>query len=358
MFWYKEAKHTSVDVIGIKHKGRVRKNNEDNYLIITPDKGKNITETVLLLADGMGGYNKGEIASKVAIESFKDYFFKHKNEKKLANKVFDAIKYANDEVYNLSTNPTHTEYEGMGTTIAVLVIYTDYAVIGNVGDSRIYVLENDNLLQISEEHTYVNEIGLSPEQAKNHPDKNVITRSIGKKKNVKPYVTTMIVKESSTFLLCSDGLTTHVSDRFIRKILNSNQNLREKVNILLTEALRNGGTDNISIILATPKKIKQSALTKKKNNKKRNIARSKIIIVILVIIILILILFKTNNKINPGLWFSQEQTDTTKIKEDSNQHLLNNTDSVEKNKVQTKESNTKNDTESIGKKNKEHKIAH
>ena len=297
MLRLKKIKHTSVNVVGLTHKGRVRKNNEDSYLIITPNEKKDNKETVMLLADGMGGYNKGEVASKLAIESFKEFFYKDNQQKKLASKVFDAIQYANKQVFSAAT--TAPSHEGMGTTLAVLVIYQDYAVIGNVGDSRIYVFEDNNLVQISEEHTFVNEIGLSPEQARNHPDKNVITRSIGKKHQVQPYVNTVIVKDGCVFLLCSDGLTTHVKDRFIRKVLSGKETLKDKANILLQEALKNGGTDNISIILASPIKIKQTELTKNLN--KIN-SKSKIFLRFLIVFFLIFLVYIFVKNFKPFSW--------------------------------------------------------
>lgn len=251
-------RYTVVEVSAVSHKGKIRKNNEDYYRLVFPNTYKHFRETLLVLADGMGGYNNGEVASKLAVNLFIDFYRKSK-EKRLINKIYNALINTNKNVYNEALK--NDKYSGMGTTIALLVIYNDFAVIANIGDSRIYHYSNNILHQLSEDHSWVKEIGLTDEEAKLHPKRNIITRTIGKKADVIPYLHTVPIKKGDIFLLCSDGLTTHVSDQQINKVLGSSVTLQEKQNFLLKLALDAGGSDNITIILAQPSKIRRSKKT-------------------------------------------------------------------------------------------------
>ena len=268
-------RYTVVEVSAVSHKGKIRKNNEDYYRLVFPTNYKQFKETLLVLADGMGGYNKGEVASKLAVNLFID-FYRKSREKRLINKIYNALINTNKNVYNEALK--NDKYSGMGTTIALLVIYNDFAVIANIGDSRIYHYSNNILHQLSEDHSWVKEIGLTDEEAKLHPKRNIITRTIGKKAEVIPYLHTVPIKKGDIFLLCSDGLTTHVSDHQINKVLGSSVTLQEKQNFLLKLALDAGGSDNITIILAQPTKIRRS---KKTSPKRRYL--SLIVIILFVI---------------------------------------------------------------------------
>lgn len=291
-FYLFSKKYTIVDAFSLSHRGRIRKNNEDFCKIINPNPREKITETILALADGMGGYNKGEIASKLAVDYFLHFFFKS-SEKKLAQKVADSIVLANKEIYKISSKDD--DHYGMGSTLAVVVIYNEYAVIANVGDSRIYHLVDKNLIQLSEEHTWVNEVGLSPKEARIHPNRNVITRNIGKSNHVQPYVDVIKINEKDLFLLCSDGLTTHVSDRSIRQILDKPTTLKSKIFSLLKSALNKGGTDNITIVLASPLKINPSGKLKKSR-------RKRIISFIAIIILIAILIYSICDFLKPQNW--------------------------------------------------------
>lgn len=255
---------TIVKATAVSHKGKIRKNNEDYYRIVLPSSKNRLKESIFVLADGMGGHNKGDVASKLAVHSFIDAYI-HSEEKRLVTKILNALLSANKSVYARSMKDSR--YAGMGTTITLVVIYNDLAVIGNVGDSRVYLFRDAHLTQLSEDHSWVKEIGLSDEEARKHPKRNVITRTIGKNPEVTPYLQTIPLHKGDIFLLCSDGLTTHVADQNIQKILESNVSLKDKQRLLLKLALEGGGTDNISIILAQAIKIKSS----KKSPKKRRI---------------------------------------------------------------------------------------
>lgn len=295
---------TIVKATAVSHKGKIRKNNEDYYQIILPSSVNRFKESIFILADGMGGYNKGDVASKLAVHSFIE-FYTRSEERRLVNKIYTALTNANKNVYDRSVKSS--QYAGMGTTIALLVIYNDLAIISNVGDSRIYHYTDNHLSQVSEDHSWVKEIGLSDEEAINHPKRNVITRTIGKNSEVIPYLHTIPIKKGDIFLLCSDGLTTHVSNENIKKILASKASLRDKQRILLKLALDGGGKDNITTILAQIYKVKSS----RKQSKKRRTMSLLIVFLFLLISAIGFLFYKEGNFSGNFLYPDTVSDDTT-----------------------------------------------
>ena len=231
--------------------GIVRDHNEDSVIIV-----ENNEATLLAVADGMGGHKAGEIASSIAISSiskrFSESFFKMTKAaavewiKTCANEINNQIfKYTEE-------NP---ESKGMGTTLVLAIVTSEYILFGNIGDSSGFVMKDGKLHKVTKDHTLVNLLlaagELTEEEAKNHPKKNILMNALG----IDIFDCSM---EISEILLCSDGLTTMVSEDQIEKVLLEDTTTEEKVIKLIKKANNRGGNDNISI--AYLKKDKGSEL--------------------------------------------------------------------------------------------------
>ena len=247
--------------------GQVRDLNEDN--IFFSDKNIGDLENLYIVADGMGGHKAGEVASNLAINSFIDYVKNNKCEDK--NLVLDflvnAVGYANNIIYEKAKADLNCS--GMGTTLSACTFFDKKIYCVHVGDSRIYLANNNiNYKQLSIDHTYVNEMlrtgKINLEQAKNHPQKNIITRAVGIDKNLKTdaFVLPVDININNYFLICSDGLTCVLDDKEIFDlVLNKNLDLdlginisldlklENKVDTLINLANQKGGYDNISVVL-------------------------------------------------------------------------------------------------------------
>ena len=227
--------------------GKVRTHNEDNVIILN---NKN-NEFILAVADGMGGHKAGEVASNIAIEYIRESFEKLET----LGKKEDAIDYLrhivkeiNNKIFDYTKN--HPESKGMGTTLVIAVKTDDYILYGNIGDSSGYVMKNGLLHKITKDHTLVNLLvstgELTPEQAKFHPRKNLLTRALGANDPIEIDIFDVDTNVSGLFL-CSDGLTNMVADDQIEKVLNNKSSIEEQVEKLIKKSNMRGGTDNISI---------------------------------------------------------------------------------------------------------------
>ena len=227
--------------------GKVRTHNEDNVIILN---NKN-NEFILAVADGMGGHKAGEVASNIAIEYIRESFEKLET----LGKKEDAIDYLrhivkeiNNKIFDYTKN--HPESKGMGTTLVIAVKTDDYILYGNIGDSSGYVMKNGLLHKITKDHTLVNLLvstgELTPEQAKFHPRKNLITIALGANDPIEIDIFDVDTAVSGLFL-CSDGLTNMVADDQIEKVLNNKSSIEEQVEKLIKKSNMRGGTDNISI---------------------------------------------------------------------------------------------------------------
>ena len=221
------------------HVGKVRKNNEDALIFIEPE--------TFAVADGMGGQAAGEVASKILIDTAKNFLPtvpEPHNEDILKKVIMKSNAAILREVAN---NP---EYKGMGTTATILHIYKDRAYYAHVGDSRIYRLKNNILEQITQDHSYVENLvrkgEITPSEARVHPMKNFLTQAVGAVPEVEVDTASFSVNIGDIFLLCTDGLTNMVDDKKITEILLSSENPAEK---LIQAALDNGGADNVSVIV-------------------------------------------------------------------------------------------------------------
>lgn len=230
--------------------GKVRLNNEDQAIALTNASGN----VLLVVCDGMGGQNKGDLASSLAVNTIISSF---KNRKGFLNSYFarlwvgQAIREANKSIYDQSqSNPA---YHGMGTTVTLLLIIKDVAIMGHVGDSRCYFLKSHHdLVQVSEDQTYVGYLlrtgQITPEQALTHPKRHVLMNALGIYPSasvdikVFPYL-------GEEVLLCSDGLYNNVPVEDIAAVVKGSDSVEQKVNELIAIGNKNGGSDNIAVVL-------------------------------------------------------------------------------------------------------------
>ena len=222
------------------HVGKVRYNNEDSLIVIEPE--------TYVVADGMGGASAGEVASKMLIETVKNFLTKAA--RPWHEKILEqAILLANDKILN--TARRHEEYHGMGTTATILSLDGGRAYFAHVCDSRLYLLRDNFFRQITEDHSYVETLirrgELKEEEARFHPMKNVLTQAVGAMTNLSIDKASFPVERGDTFLLCTDGLTNMVNDADIVKILQTAEN---PADALIEVALDAGGRDNVSVIVA------------------------------------------------------------------------------------------------------------
>lgn len=232
-------------VVSATNVGNYRKNNEDSYYV-------NESKNLYVLADGMGGHLAGERASKMATEIIGQDFEKDREIKSIDDAIeilSSSIRDANKKIFDSSQE--NEDYRGMGTTLSSGLILGDVLIYSNIGDSRIYRI-NEGMEQITQDDSFVNyliEIGeITEEEAKNHPKKNVLTKAMGTTSDIEVIVNTLDIKDKDVFLFCSDGLTNMVSDEEIFKIVKENSP-EEARDMLLDLALKNGGMDNITFIL-------------------------------------------------------------------------------------------------------------
>ena len=228
--------------------GKKRANNEDNFVVLK--KGG-----VVLLAvfDGMGGMEKGEVASSIAAQTANEMFEKRADFSSPEDFIAEVLKKANEKIFQYAES--HNLSGKMGTTAATALIKDGVLFAGNVGDSRVYVLKEGRLLQVTHDHTlvaYQLKNGLiSEKEARESKQKNVLMRALGVKKDVDVETYPEIaLGPGDKVLLCSDGLYNMVSSERIEHILKSNRTTEEKVRALIDYANRNGGEDNITVIVA------------------------------------------------------------------------------------------------------------
>ena len=232
-------------VVSATNVGNYRKNNEDSYYV-------NESKNLFVLADGMGGHLAGERASKMATEIIGEDFAGEREVISIDDAIeilSSSIRDANKKIYDSSQE--NEDYRGMGTTLSSGLILDDVLIYSNIGDSRIYRI-NEEMEQITQDDSFVNyliEIGeITEEEAKNHPKKNVLTKAMGTTSDIEVIVNTLNIKDKDVLLFCSDGLTNMVPDEEIFKIVKENSP-EEARDMLLDLALKNGGMDNITFIL-------------------------------------------------------------------------------------------------------------
>jgi protein phosphatase len=228
--------------------GMIRSGNEDNFFAdVNTERG------LFVVADGMGGHAAGEVASEMAVQILGRELLELRD---ITNEgaeavVSEALKRANLAIYQRTI--TEVDKQGMGTTASVLILANGRYLIGQVGDSRVYLLREGVLRQLTKDHSYVQEqvdAGvLTPDQARYHPYSNVITRCVGASADVEPDTYSGEVRQGDVFLVASDGLTGMVDDRRLQRLLMARTTPQRVVEALISEANGRGGLDNITAIV-------------------------------------------------------------------------------------------------------------
>ena len=240
-----------VSIWGLTDKGIVRKENQDSYAYDTTEAGS----TWGVVCDGMGGARAGDIAITMAVEHFRDHLLaagKPRFFQKEGDVLVQAVEEANQAVFELAQE--EPEYAGMGTTLVGLLLRGKNLWVVNVGDSRCYHLSSEGIRRITRDHSIVEEMvqrgDLTEEEARHHPQKNLITRALGTARMVETDLFRESVEEGEAILLCSDGLVNEVTDQEIFEEYQKGGTPQEICTRLLDRTLRCGAPDNVTIVLA------------------------------------------------------------------------------------------------------------
>ena len=260
-----------IDYAAITHPGKVRKNNEDAYLLSALDGDEPILNTpsrplkvgdpglLVAVADGMGGAAAGEVASREGLAAVSVYLFGHwgrlatakAREEDLLQALVTAVEQASDAVLRYSDDDRTAR--GMGSTLTAAVIWRGCAYVAQIGDSRAYLYRQGQLHQITEDQTLVNDLvaqgSLTREQARTHPQRNMITQALGSPQPLQVAVYRLALRRGDRLLCCSDGLHGEVPDARILEVLKRDQPPRRSLDLLLEAALAQGGRDNITAVL-------------------------------------------------------------------------------------------------------------
>ena len=233
--------------------GKVREINEDSvFLSEAYPNGLRIA----IVADGMGGHLAGEVASQTAIELITKLLHSKLSEditiEKLEEALQEGIIESNSKIYLQSKNDL--QFRGMGTTVVAAIISNEWIILGHIGDSRAYLVNETKITQLTKDHSLVNELlrngQITEEEAENHPQKNILTRALGTDELVKIDHTVIHWENEDTLILCTDGLTNRVSDQKMSDLINNRaftaQDIADQLVELANEA---GGEDNISVII-------------------------------------------------------------------------------------------------------------
>jgi len=241
-----------MELWGITDCGKIRRQNQDVFKILY-DEDRNVA--VLLVCDGMGGARAGNIASALAADTFMHCigkYVEHIGEyDDIAMKMADAVVAANTAVYNRSIR--FDEYSGMGTTLAAAISTPDGEVVVNVGDSRVYHVTDDGIVQVTRDHSVVEDMilrgDLNRTDAYMHPNKHLLTRVVGAIPDEEPDVFRLALNAGECILLCSDGLSNIILDSEILEQLRRGGSVRERCERLVAEALSRGAPDNVTAVL-------------------------------------------------------------------------------------------------------------
>ena len=233
--------------------GNKRTSNEDNYgWYLCSERDVSF----FIIADGMGGHQAGEVASKIAVDGFlleASKYCKSKTKKVLETFAKKTLEKLNADIYDKAC--LDCELEGMGTTSVIAIVSEPFVTIANVGDSRAYLISKREQKQLTVDHSYVEELIseglLEREKAHSHPDSHIITRALGSGSSILVDTFNYNYEKSDILILCSDGLNTMVRDEKIYEIANKASSPEEICNSLIEEAKKNGGNDNITIIVVS-----------------------------------------------------------------------------------------------------------
>lgn len=231
--------------------GRRREVNQDYMFTSETAVGK--LPNLFLVADGMGGHKAGEYASRRAVEIIVEHITAG-DSNQAVTLIKKAVLEANRQL--LKEAIIDIEKEGMGTTLVAATIVGNKMLAANVGDSRLYVVNEEEITQVTRDHSYVAEMvrsgKIKKSEAKSHPDKHMITRAVGVFPTVDVDFFEVELKEKDYILLCSDGLTNMVEEEEIRQIVSGQAEMEDKITTLIEVANKNGGTDNITVVIVEP----------------------------------------------------------------------------------------------------------
>lgn len=232
--------------------GKKRENNQDYVNVFKNKKGIIFG----IVADGMGGHRGGDVASDMAVSHLGHTFEETKitDVDELREWIIKEISKENDRIISVSNQ--FDDLNGMGTTMVGVFFTDEKMMVVNVGDSRCYIYHQGKLEQLSVDHSLVHELvetgQISPEEAQNHPQKNIITQTLGVSQTVQPRIKNFQLLDDAIILLCSDGLTNMVSEAEIADVLSRNISLDAKCHLLIEKANSAGGRDNITTLLFGP----------------------------------------------------------------------------------------------------------
>lgn len=234
---------------GLTDKGLRREFNEDYFY--RSDKSVGVLPNLYIVADGMGGHNAGDVASKQAVAYLIQYIEKTDADiKEVEQLLIDGILYANEKVYNESLEKD--ELSGMGTTLVVSTIIDGVAIVANVGDSRLYRMAK-SLKQVTIDHSVVEELyragHITKSERMNHPDKNMITRAIGVEGEVIVDCFSVSLTSDDLIIMCTDGLNKMILDQEIETMLGTHRELKQIASELIDGAIKKGGNDNVTVIV-------------------------------------------------------------------------------------------------------------
>ena len=231
--------------------GKTRAVNQD-YIYTSVDR-VGCLPNLFIVADGMGGHKAGDTASRFTVETIKT-LIEQSQEKDAISVINDSVKMVNSLLLQKASESE--DYYGMGTTLVIATIFDNVLRVANVGDSRLYVIDDNDITQITRDHSLVEEMvsmgEIDRKEARTHKRKNIITRAIGGDSYVEPEMFCVELMPDDIIMMCSDGLTNMIEDEDIFKIVKQNLPLDKTAETLVDTANSNGGKDNISVILIKP----------------------------------------------------------------------------------------------------------
>lgn len=235
--------------------GNVRNNNEDAASFFRMADGQLLREKgyLLLVADGMGGHQAGEVASKMAVDIISEVYFKKSTEKTTEKMLLQAFQSANTKIFEQASS--NELQKGMGTTSTALVLLSNMIYFAHAGDSRAYLYKDGKIIRLTEDHTYVQQLvnngDITAAQAETHPQRNVLTNAMGTKLTLRVDTgkSNFTFEKNDRLMLCTDGLYDYLSDEEIGEVME-NSSLQLVADHFIHEAKRRGGKDNITVILA------------------------------------------------------------------------------------------------------------
>lgn len=234
-------------------RGMLRELNEDSFNVLD---GSSREPVSFIIADGMGGHNSGEVASKMAVDLITSDLLQasgyiDKDRPDITDKLKDIVTSTNEKIYEASLREESNM--GMGTTLTMAVVHEDKLFIGHIGDSRLYIIRDGAMKQLTTDHTFVDELvrsgSLTNEEAATHPKKNLLTRALGCSGSLEVDVFECSIKNNDVFLMCTDGLTNSLTENEIMETVVAGEDLQTACDKLISKANGNGGEDNITVIL-------------------------------------------------------------------------------------------------------------